>query len=95
MKPIFNPESLTLATNTEVIVLNQFAELISDFMEGRGDEGRLKTATTAVGVMAKTIQARGNMAQLKFKILDSYSPETIREMLGENPVLKAIEENTE
>ena len=95
MKPIFNVDEASLMTDAEKSVLEKYTTLCGQFLEGKGDLDKMKVAIAAVSVIAKTIQSRANVANLKFQILQTADSGIIQTMIGDEKDIYMIEDVAE
>ncbi len=66
MKPIFDPEELTLATEGEKKVFHRLEEDLFKYMEGKLDGVKIRQEIAGSAVFAKLVQTRGPMAMVKY-----------------------------
>jgi len=82
MKPIFDTSELSLLTDDEKTVMEDYTKLCGEFLKGNGDMAKMKVATSAVAVIAKNIQSRSVIANLKLQILLTEDSGIIQTMIG-------------
>jgi len=95
MKPIFNVDELSLMTPDEKDVINKYTKLCGEFLSGNGDTIKMKVATSAIAVIAKTIQSRTVVANLKLQILQTYDSGIIQSMVNDEKDIYMIEDVNE
>jgi len=69
MKPIFDPEELTLMTEPENKLFNQYIEECQKYLDGEADGVKMKQASVQIGNLTKIVQSRSATALLKFNML--------------------------
>jgi hypothetical protein len=66
MKPIFDPEELTLATEGEKKVFNRLEADLLKYMDEKLDGVKIRQEIAGCAVFAKLVQTRGPMAMVKY-----------------------------
>lgn len=75
MKPIFDPNELSLLTDDEKHLQKEYVKMIKAYVTGGEYEGhkvdgiQLKNANAGMANIAKMVQSRSAMALLKYNIL--------------------------
>jgi FKBP-type peptidyl-prolyl cis-trans isomerase 2 len=66
MRPIFDPEELTLATEGEKKLFNKLESDLLGYMNGEIDGVKIRQEIAGCAVFAKLVQTRGPMAMVKY-----------------------------
>ena len=69
MKPIFDPEELTLMTADENVFFKRYIKECVNYMDNRVDGVKIKQTTAQVANLTKVVQSRSATALLKFNML--------------------------
>jgi hypothetical protein len=70
MKPIFDPEELTLMTEDESRVFSKYVHECERYMDGKVDGVKMKQATAQMANITRLVQTRSATALLKFNMLN-------------------------
>ena len=83
MKPIFDPESLTLMTPKESRVWEKYIDNCDEYMDGKVDGVKMKQASVQMANLSRVVQTRSAVALLTTNIIKSGNRELIKNMLPE------------
>ena len=83
MKPIFDPESLTLMTPKESRVWEKYIDNCDEYMDGKVDGVKMKQASVQMANLSRVVQTRSAAALLTTNIIKSGNRELIKNMLPE------------
>jgi len=90
MKPIFDPEELSLLTPDEMELQKEYVKKLKAYATGTEVNGRkvdgiqIKNLNAGLSNVAKMTQSRSAMAMLKFNMLNKGDGEIHRAMIGDN-----------
>ena len=82
MKPIFDPEELTLMTSEEQDLNKKYVKMLSNYMDDKVDGVKMKAMTAGMANIVRTVQSRSATALLKFNLLNKGDQRVIADMRG-------------
>jgi len=89
MKPIFDPEELTLMTEEENKLFKKYIQGCSDYMDNKVDGVKMKQSTAQIANLTKVVQSRSATALLKFNMLhrgdDSIVTQMTKKQISQDP----------
>jgi hypothetical protein len=88
MKPIFEPEELTLMTGDEDVFFKRYIKECVKYMDDKVDGIKMKQVTAQVANLTKVVQSRSATAMLKFNMINKDNPFLTAQMTGKKEVKK-------
>ncbi len=80
MKPIFNPEELSLLTEGEMDLQREYVKKLKGYAQGSVDGVQIKALNAGMSNIARMTQSRSAMALLKFNMLNRGDKTLIEDM---------------
>lgn len=88
MRPIFDPEELTLVTDKEKTFQDKYIDMLIKYADGKADGVQVKNLNTAMSNVSRMVQSRSAMALLKFNVLRAQDKALADKLLTKQASLK-------